>query len=114
MRKRRRPIPGAGSFSHRKPSAPSYNPSMLATPIDGPRSVPGILAKLLRREDLGREEADFVAGQLLSEQANPAQAAALLVALHSKGESAQEIAALARASHRPLSLPQSAPKPPVA
>ncbi|HRK33055.1 MAG TPA: anthranilate phosphoribosyltransferase [Candidatus Hydrogenedentes bacterium] len=54
-----------------------------------------LLARLLEREDLSREEAASAMHELMSGIATPAQMAGFLVALRMKGESAEEIAGFA-------------------
>lgn len=53
--------------------------------------------RISRREDLSASDAQAAMGILLSGTASPAQTAALLVALHMKGETAGELAGFARA-----------------
>jgi anthranilate phosphoribosyltransferase len=57
---------------------------------------PPVLAKLLRREDLAPEEAAAAMSAILEGSATPAQIAGFAVALRAKGETAAEMAALAR------------------
>lgn len=59
-----------------------------------------ILEKLMRREDLTQEEAESAMGSIMDGRYTPAQAAAFLIALKMKGESRNEIAALARAMRK--------------
>ena len=59
-----------------------------------------ILEKLMRREDLTQEEAESAMGSIMDGRYTPAQAAAFLIALKMKGESLEEIAALARAMRK--------------
>jgi len=54
------------------------------------------LARLVEREDLGRDEMAEVMRQVMSGQATDAQIGALLVALRMKGESIEEIAGAAQ------------------
>lgn len=61
------------------------------------------------RQALRRDEARAVMGEILSGKATDAQIAALLVALHMKGESVEEIVGFAeamRAAATPLSFPE--------
>src|SRR5580700_547687 len=63
-----------------------------------------------RRESLSREEACSVMAEILSGQCTDSQIAALLVALHMKGETVEEIVGFAeaiRAAAAPLSLPSN-------
>jgi anthranilate phosphoribosyltransferase len=55
------------------------------------------LARLLDGHDLSREEAHGVMGSIMSGEATPAQIAGFLIALHAKGETADEIAGCAEA-----------------
>ncbi|MEO8028183.1 MAG: anthranilate phosphoribosyltransferase [Bryobacteraceae bacterium] len=55
------------------------------------------LHRIARREHLSADEAQAAMTVLLSAAPSPAQAAALLVALHMKGETADELAGFARA-----------------
>src|SRR5579863_6254418 len=62
------------------------------------------------RHSLSRDEARAVMGQILSGGATEAQIAALLVALHMKGETVEEIVGFAeamRAAATPLSFPEN-------
>src|SRR5690242_17495240 len=61
-------------------------------------------------QSLTRDEARIVMGQILSGKATEAQIAALLVALHIKGETVEEIVGFAeamRAAATPLSFPEN-------
>jgi anthranilate phosphoribosyltransferase len=62
------------------------------------------LARLLDGHDLSREEAKGVMGSIMSGEATPAQIAGFLIALRSKGETADEIAGCAE-SMREHALP---------
>lgn len=53
------------------------------------------LAKVVERQDLSDDEAEMVMHQIVGGEATPAQIAALLTALHMKGETAEEIAGCA-------------------
>jgi anthranilate phosphoribosyltransferase len=69
---------------------------------------PGLLTRLLRREDLGAAETAWAMGEIMSGEASPAQIAAFVVALRAKGESPQEVAGLAdtmRDRATPVDLP---------
>ena len=57
---------------------------------------PTVLAKLVRHEDLDAEEAAAAMSAILSGTATPAQIAGFALALRAKGETATEMAALAR------------------
>ncbi|MGH9036192.1 MAG: anthranilate phosphoribosyltransferase, partial [Acidimicrobiia bacterium] len=61
-----------------------------------PFAWPPVLAKLLARQDLEPHEAEAAMSTILEGSATPAQIAGFAVALRAKGESAGEIAALAR------------------
>jgi len=54
-----------------------------------------VLGRLVKRQDLPAEAAAWAMGQILSGAATPAQLAAFVVALRSKGETVEEMAALA-------------------
>jgi anthranilate phosphoribosyltransferase len=58
---------------------------------------PGVLARLIRHEDLDAADTAWVMDRALQAEATPAQLGAFLVALRSKGETATEIAGLAEA-----------------
>jgi len=69
---------------------------------------PGVLARLTAGEDLGAEEAACALDQVLSGQATPAQIAAFVAALRTKGETVDEMAGMVRAMLQhaePLSIP---------
>ncbi|CAN5758546.1 anthranilate phosphoribosyltransferase [soil metagenome] len=55
------------------------------------------LPRLVRREDLSRDDAERLLNALLDEGANDTQIAALLVALAAKGETVEELAGMATA-----------------
>ena len=57
---------------------------------------PPVLAKLLARQDLEAAEAQAAMSAVLEGSASPAQVAGFVIALRAKGETAAEIAALAR------------------
>lgn len=61
---------------------------------------PGVLGRLIHREDLGAADTAWVMDRVLSAEATPAQLAGFLVALRAKGETAAEIAGLAEAMLR--------------
>jgi anthranilate phosphoribosyltransferase len=58
------------------------------------------LAQLLDGRDLSREEARTVMGSIMSGEATPAQIAGFLIALRTKGETADEIAGCAEAMRK--------------
>ena len=60
-------------------------------------SIPVLLEKLMRRENLSADEAGEAMGAIMSGGATPAQIGALLVGLTMKGERPAEIVGLARA-----------------
>ena len=66
----------------------------------GALSWPGLLGRLIRREDLGASDTAWVMDRVLLAEATPAQLAGFLVALRAKGETAAEIAGLAEAMLR--------------
>lgn len=53
-----------------------------------------LLNKILGREDLSRDEACWAMQEMMSGQAEPAQAAGFLIGLHQKGETAEELQGL--------------------
>ena len=55
-----------------------------------------ILANLVEKKDMATDEAAAAMNTIMDGNATPAQAGAFLAALHMKGETAEEIAALAR------------------
>jgi anthranilate phosphoribosyltransferase len=56
----------------------------------------GLIEKLQRREDLDRDDVAYGLALLLSDKTDAEAKAAFLIALHEKGESAEEIAAFVR------------------
>ncbi|MEA2175788.1 MAG: anthranilate phosphoribosyltransferase [Blastocatellia bacterium] len=76
---------------------------LLPTPArkDEPQASGGalrpLLLRLMRGENLGREEATLLLDALLAEEATDAQIAAALVALATKGETVEELAGMAAA-----------------
>lgn len=69
---------------------------------------PGVLGRLLAGTSLAASEAETVLGQVLTGRAEPAQIAALAVALRAKGESVEEMTGFVRAMVAqavPLPLP---------
>ena len=66
------------------------------------------LPRLVRREDLNREEAGLLLDALLNENATDAQLAGVLVALTAKGETVEELAGMATAlRHRAIKVDSS-------
>ena len=55
---------------------------------------PGVLRRLMAREDLSSEEAAAVLGEILEGAASPSQVAAFVVALRMKGETVEELAGM--------------------
>jgi len=66
----------------------------------GTLTWPGLLARLIRHEDLAATDTAWVMDRVLHGDATPVQLAGFLVALRSKGETAAEIAGLAEAMLR--------------
>ena len=67
------------------------------------------ILRLADRHDLSADDASLVMGEILAGEATPAQIAAFAVALRMKGESDEEVAALARtlrAKARPFPMPR--------
>jgi anthranilate phosphoribosyltransferase len=56
---------------------------------------PGLLTRLLRREDLSAEDTRWAMREVMTGEATPAQVAGFLVALRAKGESPEEVSGLA-------------------
>src|SRR5450755_3777690 len=65
-----------------------------------PLSMAALLTDLLERRDLSSERMSAVMEEILTGMWGPAETAALLVALRSKGETAEELAAAAAAMRR--------------
>jgi anthranilate phosphoribosyltransferase len=61
------------------------------------RSWPGLLNRLVSREDLTLEDTSWAMNEVMSGSATPAQIGAFVVALRSKGETAAEVAGMAEA-----------------
>lgn len=59
------------------------------------KAIEGALQKLIRGEDLKQGEIETVLNEMIDRKATPAQIGAFLVALHLKGESAEELAGAA-------------------
>jgi anthranilate phosphoribosyltransferase len=73
-----------------------------------PPTWPGLLGRLLAGDDLATEDTAWAMDQVMSGEASPAQVAGFVVALRAKGETAPEIAGLARtmlAHARPVHVP---------
>ena len=66
------------------------------------RSPRDLLVRLIRREDLSREDTEHLFGLLMDGQIGEITTAALLAALATKGESAEEITGAATAMRRRL------------
>lgn len=62
-----------------------------------PRSWPDLIAALLRREELSRDETAWAMAEIISGAATPAQIAGFAAALRAKGETPGEVAGLAAA-----------------
>ncbi len=62
--------------------------------------VAEVLAKLARRADLSADDVGAAFGEILDGRVSDVQAAGLIVALRTKGETASELAALVRTMHR--------------
>ena len=76
---------------------------MSATP-----TWPGLLSRLLARQDLAAADTAWAMGEIMSGEATPAQIAAFVVALRAKGEAAEEVRGLAdtmRDRATPVDLP---------
>lgn len=58
---------------------------------------PGVLSTLLAGEDLSRDDAEWVMGEIMEGAATPAQIAGFAMALRAKGESAAEVSGLVAA-----------------
>ncbi len=77
---------------------------MVGLSTDGPAGTfeglggwPGVLSRLLSRDDLTGDEAALVIGEVLAGDASPAQIAAFVTALRGKGETVEEMAGFVRA-----------------
>ncbi|MGY1638060.1 anthranilate phosphoribosyltransferase [Geodermatophilus sp. SYSU D00742] len=60
----------------------------------GAPTWPGLLTRLLARQDLSTDDAAWAMREVMAGEATPAQIAAFAVALRAKGESAEEVAGL--------------------
>jgi anthranilate phosphoribosyltransferase len=69
---------------------------------------PGLLTRLVRREDLSADDARWAMRQVMTGEVTPVQVAGFLVALRAKGESPEEVAGLA-ATMLELATPVSLP-----
>jgi anthranilate phosphoribosyltransferase len=81
---------------------------MSAPPAAARPTWPGLLGRLLRREDLSAADTAWAMGEIMTGEATPVQIAAFVVALRAKGEAPEEVAGLATAmvSHAtPVDLP---------
>jgi anthranilate phosphoribosyltransferase len=70
-----------------------------------------ILARLTRGDELSPDEIDAATGEIFEGRVSEVQAAGFIVALRTKGETADELAALVRAMHRfstPVNVPDGA------
>jgi anthranilate phosphoribosyltransferase len=68
---------------------------MSTAPAAGRPTWPGLLTRLLRREDLSAEDTSWAMREVMTGEATPVQIAAFVVALRAKGESPEEVAGLA-------------------
>ena len=81
---------------------------MTAAALPSAPTWPGLLNRLLAREDLTAEDTRWAMREVMTGEATPAQVAAFTVALRAKGESPQEVAGLAAemlAQAAPVELP---------
>ena len=74
---------------------PPHPPGGSAVPTAA--SWPGLLTRLLRREDLSAAETTWAMEQVMLGEATPAQVAGFVIALRAKGESAEEVRGLVAA-----------------
>jgi anthranilate phosphoribosyltransferase len=81
----------------------------MSTPPAAARPTwPGLLTRLLRREDLSAADTAWAMREVMTGEATPVQIAAFLVALRAKGEAPEEVAGLAAemvAQATPVDLP---------
>jgi anthranilate phosphoribosyltransferase len=83
---------------------------MSTSPAAGRPTWPGLLTRLLRREDLTADDTSWAMREVMTGEATPVQIAAFLVALRAKGEAPQEVAGLAAemvAQATPVTLPMA-------
>jgi anthranilate phosphoribosyltransferase len=81
---------------------------MSTPPAAGRPTWPGLLTRLLRREDLTAEDTAWAMREVMTGEATPVQIAGFLVALRAKGETPEEVAGLAAemiAQATPVELP---------
>jgi anthranilate phosphoribosyltransferase len=82
----------------------------LTAPISDFGGWPGVLGRLTRRENLSAEEAAAGLEEILAGAATPAQVAAFVAALRTKGETVEEMTGLVRAMRaRATPLPVDSP-----
>ena len=67
----------------------------MSAPPAGPPTWPGLLNRLLARQDLSAADTTWAMREIMTGEATPVQVAAFAVALRAKGESAEEVAGLA-------------------
>ena len=76
----------------------------------GAPTWPGLLNRLLAREDLPRADTSWAMREVMTGEATPSQIAGFVVALRAKGESPEEVAGLAASmleQATPVSLPRA-------
>jgi anthranilate phosphoribosyltransferase len=76
--------------------------------VSAGQTWPGLLSRLLARQDLAAADTAWAMGEIMSGEATPAQIAAFVVALRAKGEAADEVRGLAdtmRDRATPVDLP---------
>jgi anthranilate phosphoribosyltransferase len=69
----------------------------MTTPSTGAQSWPVVLNALLRGQQLSADDTAWAMGEIMAGEATAVQIAAFVVALRAKGETAEEVAGLARA-----------------
>ncbi|MGH3490029.1 MAG: anthranilate phosphoribosyltransferase [Actinopolymorphaceae bacterium] len=77
-------------------TAPDHPRVRMRTHDPGHQSWSGILGALVHRQDLSARAASWAMDQVVHGDATPAQLGAFLVGLRAKGETAEEVAAMAR------------------
>jgi anthranilate phosphoribosyltransferase len=77
-------------------TTPDHPRTTLRTHDSDRQSWSGILGALARRRDLSAHDASWAMDQVVRGDATPAQLGALLVGLRAKGETSEEVAAMAR------------------